>query len=100
MRRTCLILLVVLIVGCGAEPTPTMIPSDTPDPVAIVVASIKETIGKSRRNPRADSHAHRYPDSDGDRDAHGYTNAYPAGRFNWRVKSWTRAAASRWREPW
>ncbi len=34
----------MLIVGCGAEPAPTMIPTDTPDPVATTVASIKMTL--------------------------------------------------------
>ena len=39
MRRTCLVLLAVLIVGCGAEPTPTIAPPPTRDVAATVVAS-------------------------------------------------------------
>jgi formylglycine-generating enzyme required for sulfatase activity len=54
MRRTCLVLLAVFIVACGAEPTPTIVPSDTPDPVAMVVASIKTTLtAEAARMPTA-----------------------------------------------
>ena len=43
MRRTCLVLLAVLIVGCGAESTPTIAPPATRDVVATVVASHRMT---------------------------------------------------------
>jgi hypothetical protein len=39
MRPTCLVLLAVLVVGCGAESTPTIAPHPTRDVVATVVAS-------------------------------------------------------------
>ena len=54
MRRTCLVLLAVLIVGCGAESTPTIAPPATPDAVATVVASIKITLtAEAARMPTA-----------------------------------------------
>ena len=54
MGRTWLVLLAVLIVGCGAESTPTIAPSATPDAVATVVASIKITLtAEAARMPTA-----------------------------------------------
>jgi formylglycine-generating enzyme required for sulfatase activity len=44
VRPTCLVLLAVLVLGCRAEPTPTVVPSATPDLVAAAVESIKMTI--------------------------------------------------------
>lgn len=44
MRPYCLVLLAVLILGCGAEPAPMIVPPDTPDPVAIEVAAIRTAV--------------------------------------------------------
>jgi hypothetical protein len=43
MRSTCLVLLAVLLLGCGPEPAPTVVPPDTSGVVATVVASHKMT---------------------------------------------------------
>jgi hypothetical protein len=54
MRRICLILLAVLIIGCGAESTPTIAPPPTRDIAATVVASIKITLtAEAARMPTA-----------------------------------------------